>query len=260
MDIKTVADVLLIKIATLWREISFNLAFEMHAANLKKLMLTILYYLIAGTSTEITLSYSFLGITGNILQTAAQNFTVHGNPLIVQDGNDKAVVLNKTGQYIEFLGANTSSCVNNIAQCSSGFKFDIKLKFLDISSTKLFILSSLKEGYSGIEMFYMNETVFVNIVSSKQSWNLVVSYKAEVNIWYAYRIEWSPINGIILFANNILIGQTTSATQVDVNLQPQTLVIGTSSMIQFSYSTHMLITGMKEIIKSENGNDLTIEE
>lgn len=40
MDIKNVADVLLIKISTLWGEISFNLAFEMHAANLNNSILS----------------------------------------------------------------------------------------------------------------------------------------------------------------------------------------------------------------------------
>lgn len=171
----------------------------------------------------------------------------------MQDGGDKVLVLNKTGQYIEFQSSNTTTCINNIANCSLGFKFYIKLKFIEISTNKLFILSSLKEEHSGIEMYYLNGSYFVKIVSSKHSWSLIASFETKVNIWYTYRIEWSPISGLLLYVNNILIGNAF-ATQTNVNLLTQSLVIGSSHLIDFSYTSHVLITGMKEIIKPQNGN------
>lgn len=175
----------------------------------------------------------------------------------MQDGGDKVLVLNKTGQYIEFQSSNTTTCINNIANCSSGFNFDIKVKFIEISTNKLFILSSLKEEHSGIEMYYLNGTYFVKIVSSKHSWSLVASFETKVNVWYTYRIEWSLISGLLLHVNNVLVGNAF-ATQTNVNLQAQSLVIGSSHLIDFSYSSHVLITGMKEIIKPKNGNQSSI--
>lgn len=217
--------------------------------------------LATGANQEVTLNYNFLGITGNILQTPAQNFSVHGQPLIVQDGKEQALVLNKTGQYIEFQQTSANNCINDLTQCTSGFKFDVKLKFIVITATnKLYVLSSLKQGHAGIELYYLNGTYHLTVVSSKASWNLAVEYEVKLKIWHTYRIEWSPNFGLALYVDNCQVGKTFTATQTDVNLQSNSLVIGSSSLINFSYSTHMLITGMKEIIKSDNGNHFVIIE
>jgi hypothetical protein len=205
----------------------------------------------------VTLNYNFLGITGNILQTPAQNFSVHGHPLLIQDGNKQAVVLNKTGQYIEIKQTGTKTCISDIKQCTSGFKFEVKLKFIAINATsKMYVLSSLQQGHAGIELYYLNGTYHLTVVSSKASWNLAVEYEVKLKIWHTYLIEWSPSFGLALYVDNCQVGKTFTAIHTDVNLQASSLIIGSSSLIHFSYSTHMLITGMKEIIKTKNGNHL----
>lgn len=206
----------------------------------------------AHAHTAVELNYNFISIEGNQLYTPAHNFTAHGHPLLIQSAtlNKTAVVLNKTGQYLEYSNhANLQSCIGNILHCKAGFTFTFELKFLQAPAvtSKAYILSSSGALHPGIEMYYFNHTFYLSIMTNKL-WVLEFPYGFSVEIWHTYKIVWNEINGLILHIDGMNIFSKIPSENVSVSLQPLSLFIGSSHNHQSNNRPNIMISGMTEIV------------
>lgn len=203
----------------------------------------------------VELNYNFISIDASHLYTPAHNFTVHGHPLLVHSAhnNKTAIVFNQTGQFLEFSShANLHSCISDILHCMAGFSFSFELKILNALSltAKTYILSSSGPLHPGIEMYHLNHTFYLSVLTTK-IWSLKYPFGFNPQKWHTYRIVWNEIEGLILYIDGMnVISKTPSILNMSVTSQSHHLLIGSSYSNQTHYNANIMISGMTEIVYS----------
>ncbi|CAG5116409.1 unnamed protein product, partial [Candidula unifasciata] len=159
-----------------------------------------------------TIVYSFIRIDVNRLITREVNFTVTGNPMLVNlssDSKNLAVQLNGIDQFVNLSSIERSSCLWDPGTCRFGLTVLFGLKVLNLKEGMYIFTSGgdEKDNY-GVAMFYRYGKFFLTVSTHMQEWT-VFTDKIVVNVSVSVQFSWSIQFGLSLYLDGIKVATST---------------------------------------------------
>ena len=143
--------------------------------------------------------------SGNRLLHPSIMVNLHGNPKLVPGRVGNALRLDGHNQYAD-LGEQGGSCFGNLDLCRHGVLLGMWMRPGDMKNN-MYYLSS---GLNGIKLNYENNMLQSTLSTTTQQWSLSTN-QLRPNRWYYVEYSFHPDDGLKMYANNQLIGETIVA-------------------------------------------------
>lgn len=151
---------------------------------------------------------NFLTIIDTLLVTTKSNFSLVGNPVLV-DGwkGGFAVELDGKTQMIE--SSDDNDCLSDPENCLfAGLTYKISLR-LGALKDNMYILNSGGDlpGSRGIALYYYKKYLYLTISTIDKEWTIKTKF-TKINLFFDLEFSWS-IDGLDLFIDGERVGRRT---------------------------------------------------
>ncbi|XP_029649426.2 uncharacterized protein LOC115223143 [Octopus sinensis] len=198
----------------------------------------------------------FLRIENNLLITTTANFSVFGNPGLVEGPRKgKYINLKQDGQYLQL--SSTPTCLQDPSLCPYGLSVSFDLKITDMKRSFTILSTSSETALGqGVKIFYSDYKLYVSIVKGKKHWTVFTSVKNEKKFFYA-GFSWNEQFGLSIYVNGAKAAETVKFTEQETAAPSSThIFIGTTFekkvFGRFISGAWTIVTAVKQVREYQN--------
>ncbi|VDI09439.1 Hypothetical predicted protein, partial [Mytilus galloprovincialis] len=197
--------------------------------------------------TTTAYHFTFIKIGHNVMTTTAFNLSVYGQPHLELHSFTKnpILVLNGSNQYVEFSNNSNIGCLNNLADCQSGFTIEVDVSLTKVNQQQKTVIISNSNQYlneTGMALYFFNGYLYGYVSTIHQTWKVDYKFKVDMDKYHNYQISWSVTHGLTLFIDGHQVASTTYSTTHKYTLIQHSLTIG--KLHSVSFTTSMKLTAL----------------